>query len=460
MDLKTKIYQNLPHSAKTIAASLRGYQLRRWRYDKETEKLVEQALERDYWSPEQWKNWQEEKLAFLLHRAATKVPFYREQWAERRRKGDKSSWEYLENWKILEKKTLKERPTDFVADDCNRSKMFRDNTSGTTGTSLYIWLSKDAVKNWYALFEARCRRWYGVAKQDRWAHIGGQVIIPFNQTTPPFWVWNAGLKQLYMSTYHTSPQQIKYYPEALVKYKIEYILGYPSAIYFLALEVLNSNYKNLKMKVVITNAEPLFDYQRKIIGKAFNCPVRETYGMGEAVAGASECEKNCLHLWQDAGKVEVIGEDNNIPGDLICTGLVNMDMPLIRYRVGDYGQLSREKCACGKTLPLVNSLDGRSDDLFYTFDGRRVSNLFLAQKGDLNIIESQFIQESLNKIKVKYVPAENFSQDSIKKLTQNICNRMGEVEIIFEQVKQIPRTNRGKFRAVICNLPIEERLKV
>ncbi len=155
-----------------------------------------------------------------------------------------------------------------------------------------------------------------------------------------------------------------------------------------------------------------------------------------------------------------MGENNDISGDLICTGLLNVDMPLIRYKVGDHGKLSMEQCTCGRTLPLLDSLDGRSDDLFYTADGRRISNLFLAQKGNLNIIESQFIQESLNKIKVKYVPAEKFSHESVEKLTENIRSRMGDVEVSFEKVSEIPRTSRGKFRAVICNLPPEERARV
>ena len=38
------------------------------------------------------------------------------------------------------------------------------------------------------------------------------------------------------------------------------------------------------MTVAITNAEPVYDYQRATIAQAFNCPVRETYGMAEIVA--------------------------------------------------------------------------------------------------------------------------------------------------------------------------------
>jgi phenylacetate-CoA ligase len=97
------------------------------------------------------------------------------------------------------------------------------------------------------------------------------------------------------------------------------------------------------MTVAITNAEPVFEYQRKMISKAFRCPVRETYGMAEIVASASECHKNQLHLWPEVGWIEVFENGqavkNGTSGDLVCTGLFNADMPLIRYRVGDRGSL-------------------------------------------------------------------------------------------------------------------------
>jgi len=79
---------------RSVAASLRGLYLRSWRYGPESERLVAEALEREHWSAERFKAWQEERLASVLHRAATCVPYYREQWAARRRQGDRASWAY------------------------------------------------------------------------------------------------------------------------------------------------------------------------------------------------------------------------------------------------------------------------------------------------------------------------------------------------------------------------------
>ncbi len=460
MSLTLDIYHRLPSRGRNAIASIRGYYLNWWRYDSLTDRLVEEALERESWSSAEWNSWQSEKIAFLLERAATTVPYYRRHWAERRRKGDLSSWNDLENWPILEKSEVRANPKEFIADDKKPSRMFHEHTSGTTGTSLNLWVSRSAVREWYALCEARSRQWYGLSRKDRWAILGGQLVAPVSQRDPPFWVWNAGMNQLYLSSYHLSHDLIPAYLNALVKHKVKYILGYSSAIYALAYEALKLDFKDLRLQVAITNAEPLYEHQREAISLAFNCPVRETYGMAEIVAAGSECEAGTLHQWPEAGIIEVNAAVGDEMTDLICTGLINVDMPLIRYRVGDRGKLSTETCRCGRTLPIIDKIEGRSDDVLYTTDGRKVGRLDPIFKSGLPIREAQIIQESLDEIRLVYVPDGNFQKNSLAELSDLIRERLGNVSINFEQVSEIPRTSRGKFRAVICRLSRDQILSL
>jgi phenylacetate-CoA ligase len=195
-DALLKAYHFLPAPLRSVAASIRGQYLRSWRYGPETERLIEEAVARESWTVNQWKAWQEERLAYVLDRAATMVPYYRDQWSARRRGGDKASWNYIKNWPILEKNDVKANPKAFVADDCDLRLMFREETSGTTGKSLSVWWSKETVRKWYALSEARIRHWNGISRLDRWAMIGGQLVVPVSHREPPFWVWNSGLKSV------------------------------------------------------------------------------------------------------------------------------------------------------------------------------------------------------------------------------------------------------------------------
>jgi len=458
-----KVYHNLPPFLRNFTASIRGYYLRGWRYGSETEQLIQQALVREYWTEEQWRCWQEERLSFVLNRAANQIPYYREMWTERRKYGNKASWEYLENWPILEKEPLHQNPKAFVSEDCDTRLMFHEHTSGTTGKSLDLYWSRKTVREYYAICEARIRQWHGVSRKDRWAILGGQLVTPVEQRRPPFWVWNTALNQLYMSSYHLASDLIPYYLDALVHFRIIYLLGYSSSLYSLAQEVLRLNRNDLKMAVVITNAEPLYDYQRESIAEAFHCPVSETYGMAEIVSTASECEDGQLHLWPEIGITEIFKQDQPLPpgktGDMVCSGLLNVDMPLIRYRVGDSGSLPAHEpsCSCGRTLPWLESIEGRIDDLIYTTDGRRIGRLDPAFKADLPVSEAQIIQESLDRIRVRFVPTPDYTHIAGNSIVERLQDRMGLIHVILEPVNEVPRESNGKFRAVVCKLPADQR---
>jgi phenylacetate-coenzyme A ligase PaaK-like adenylate-forming protein len=461
-DLILRLYHRLPPPARSMAASLRGLYLSAWRYGPDTERLIAAAFEREHWSADKWNAWQQERLAYVLRRAATQVPYYREQWTARRCRGDRASWEELANWPVLEKEPLRRHPAAFIADDCDRRRMYHEHTSGTSGKSISLWYTRQTDRNWYALFEARWRRWYGVSRSDRWAILGGQLVTPVRQKRPPFWVWNGPMKQLYMSSYHLAPDLIPYYLDALARYRVTYLRGYTSSLFALAHEALRRKKRDLNMKVVITNAEPVFDYQRQVITEAFACPVRETYGMSEMVAAASECEHNRLHLWPEAGWLEILDGDQPVPngtvGDFVCTGFMNADMPLIRYRVHDRGARSAENsCPCGRTLPLLARLEGRMDDVLYTSDGRQIGRLDPVFKADLPIREAQIVQETLNRVRVRYVPADNFTPLAGRSLVERLQDRMGAVEVLLEPVAVVPRGPNAKFRAVICQIPPQER---
>jgi len=455
--LLRRIYQHLPASSRSAAATMRGVYLRSWRYGRDTERLVDAALGREHWSARQWKDWQEERLAFVLHRAATKVPYYREYWAGRKRNGGRTSWQYLENWPILEKQALRENLAAFVADDCERKKMFLDQTSGTTGTPLKIWQRRETVRAWYALFEARARRWHGVSWKDRWAILGGQPIISLDQRRPPFWVWNAAMNQLYISTFHLKPEFIPYILDALRRYKITHLVGYTAALNVLAEHIVMLGRRDLNMKVVVTNAEPVYDYQRSRIAEAFQCPVRETYGMAEIVAAATECEHGTLHLWPEAGWLEVLEKDQPAPagtaGELICTSLFNTDMPLIRYAVGDRMRMPAEavQCPCGRSLPVVAAIEGRTNDVLIARDGRKIFWLNPTFYG-LPIREAQIVQESRERVKVFYAPSPEFTADSAGTIINRLRSEMGKIEVTLTPVDHIPREANGKFRAIVCKV--------
>lgn len=453
-DAILNIYNKLPYSFKSFAASVYGHYLKQWRYGPETEKLVEEALARERWDPARWEKWKEERLAYMLEYSATKVPYYRDYWSKRRGDGDNASWSKLENWPILTKEALRQNQDAFVADGYDKNKMYREHTSGTTGTPLDLWCSRELLHKWYALFEARWRRWYGVSLEDNWAIIGGQNIIPLKNTKPPFWVWNSAFHQLYLSAFHMRPEFLKYYLKAMQKHSIVHMYSYSESVHQLAQAAIKENIK-IKLKVVVTDAEPLFEFQKETISKAFDCPVRETFGQAEMLCAASECEHGKLHLWPEAGYEELLDNfdqpvENGTPGRIISTSLLNEGMPLIRYDLMDMAQYPsvQEPCPCGRTLPLVEKFIGRLDDAIITKDGRQLVQIDVILGPHLKIREAQITQETLDSFTVKVVPVEGWSDETRSTLVNSLKDLVGDVHVSVEEVEEIPRTWRGKFRII------------
>ena len=118
-------------------------------------------------------------------------------------------------------------------------------------------------------------------------------------------------------------------------------------------------------------------------------------------------------------------------------------------------------CSCGRTLPLLSCVEGRSDDILYTSSGRRIGRLDPVFKAELPVKEVQIIQETLHDVRIRYVPASDFTDAAKQSIERRLRERMGNtIECTFEEVERIPRTANGKFRAVICNLSPEERGKI
>lgn len=455
-----RLYHRLPSSLQNFAASRHGDRLMRLRYGETFRRELPRFAERETWSPHQWKSWQNEKLRALLKRAVERVPYYRQLHEQGLFPTDEATPDNLTCLPLLEKEPVRQAPLDFLADDCNPAEMYAERTSGTTGKPLMLWWSPETHQTWYACFERRVRNWSQVALGDRWATLGGQLVVPQHRQRPPFWVWNASGSQLYMSSYHLRSDFLDAYLDELLHRKIDYIFGYASSLDALATHALERGRSDVHLKVAISNAEPFYAHQRRRIESAFSCPTRDTYAPAELTIAAFECEAGQMHLSPDVGITEVV-DDYGTPlpagetGHLVVTSLLNPDHILIRYRQGDRGALaaSDEPCHCGRTLPRLASIEGRTDDVLTTSDGRKIGRLDPIFKDSLRIREAQIIQEELDRVVVKVVPAEHFDETDSAAIRNGIRDRMGAIDVNVVLVDCLPRTSAGKLRAVINQVP-------
>ena len=458
---RTSLYQHLPPPLQTAAIWWYGWALQRRRYRGTFHETLAAARAHESLTPEQLAAMQLKALRSLLSRAIEQVPYYRDL-ARVNGLGveDLRSIDDLRRWPILEKDVVRADPTRLISDRMRRSNLITIETSGTTGTPLLTYRDLQAERRWFAYFERRIRHWAGVTYRDRWAMLGGRIVVPVQRARPPFWKYNPFMRQLYMSSYHLAPDYLDHYLEALRHYRPVYLYGYASSCEALARHVLARGATDLRFRAVLTSSETLFRHQRATMERAFGCRVFDSYGSAEMVALVTECEQGSLHVSPEVGVVELLRDGRPARagevGELVCTGLLNEAMPLIRYRTGDAAVQGSGPCPCGRPLATLERLEGRVDDLLWTRDGRAIGRLDPVFKGVENVAESQIIQEEMGRMRVRLVPAPGYRDEDGRRIATNLKERMGDVQVVVEIVAAIERAG-GKFRAVICRVPRELR---
>lgn len=443
-------YARLPYPAKVAAASGRGLRLRAWRYGPGFEAEVARVLDRDGWDDDRWQAWQANRLAAVLAHAATTVPRHRRWFAEH---ADRDAAR-LGDWPVLTKASVLDDPGALVADDAP-ARTYRDQTSGTSGSPLPVWTSRADLRSFFALHEARTRRWHGVSRHDRWAILGGQLVTPADRDRPPYWVVNRALHQLYLSVPHVTPATVGDYVDALARFGPTHLVVYPSAAAFIARTGLDAGRTATGPQVVVANAEGVTPAQRELIEAFFGCPLRETYGMAEMATGASECEAGTLHLWPDCGVVEVLDDDDRpvaegAVGRLVLTGLVNDTTAFVRYANGDRGRrpVWGERCACGRSLPVLPAVEGRVQDLLVTPGGGRQFWVNPAFYG-LAVREAQVVQDAIDRVRARVVAGPGFGADDEATVVARLEDRLPGVTVSVERVDAIERGPNGKFAPVV-----------
>ena len=217
---------------------------------------------------------------------------------------------------------------------------------------------------------------------------------------------------------------------------------------------------DLGIKVAFVTSERLYDHQRAQIAKTFGAGVANGYGGRDAGFIAHECPEGGMHISAEdiiveivdpAGKVLPAGES----GEIVVTHLATHDFPFIRYRTGDIGIIDDHLCACGRGLPLLKEIQGRSTDFVVAHDGTVMHGLALIYiLRDLpEVVSFKIIQESRERVRVLVVPAGPLTTAVRGTIDEGLHARLGrEVTVEIEEVDEIPSERSGKFRYVVSHV--------
>jgi phenylacetate-CoA ligase len=449
------VYLRLPIPLQHMACTFVGWRTSRTRFAGAFKSLLEEAESRTFWSRDQVRAYQGSRLQKFVAHAANTTPFYRERFAAAGLDPTAvRSVEDLQALPILTKEEAQEHAHALISTAVPKSDRTWVHTSGTTGGALRYPTTMEGVQEQWATWW-RYQRWHGIQRDTWCGYFGGRSIVPVGQRRPPFWRYNLARRQILFSGYHMGPENLQSYLEELRRRRPPWLFGYPSLLSVLASHMLDVG-TDLGYQVgwITIGAESLLAHQADIIARAFGIRPLQHYGMTEAVANVSQCERGALHVDEDFAPVEFIPLKDEKVFKVAGTNYTNPATPLIRYEMQDLVTLDSEaSCDCGRPGRVVNSLDGRIEDYVVLANGTRVGRMDHVFKDMVNIKEAQIHQKRRGRMVIRVVRGSCYSAQDEEALLREAKKRVGdEMDIGIVYVERLPRTGTGKLRLVISEV--------
>ena len=197
--------------------------------------------------------------------------------------------------------------------------------------------------------------------------------------------------------------------EAIKKLRPAVIYGYTSSLRILAEKLISNNLEPPFPKILMSSAELMDPATRQLLTEAFGTVPVDFYGSMEFGWIAWQCpQKNGYHINSDCLIVECLKDDGQPvepgeEGELVITNLHSDAAPLIRYATGDSAIFASKSCSCGRSLPLLSSINGRLADCIVLPDGRKLSPYVITCTVEEipGVRQFQVIQETDGSIRIR-----------------------------------------------------------
>ena len=330
----------------------------------------------------------------------------------------------------------------------------RMSTGGSTGSPVAVYVDRSRAAFTDAV-RMRAQRWFGVDSGMREIALWGSPIELGRQGVVRD-LRDRLINSKFLAAFNMSQEKMAEYASFIQSYRPVMMYGYASAFYLLAEYLKNKNWRSpAELKVIFATAEPLYDFQRRVIEEVFHCPVAMEYGARDAGLMANECPRGGMHIPAEGMLIEIDSPDATGLGEIVATNLYSNAMPIIRYRTGDMGRLIDGRCACGRGLPRLAAVEGRRTDFLLTPSNRLLHALAVIYplRESASIRQFQVVQEAVDRVIVRVVPVTRLSAQECRELAEKVASALGGgVETTVETVSEIPQLASGKYRYVISKV--------
>lgn len=429
------------------------------------------ALEESQWWPrERIEELQAKRLQQLIRYAYDRVPYYRRLLDERGlRPHDIQSAADLSRLPVLMKSTVRTSPTDLLAEGFPGNELRRCTTSGSTGTPLTFYGTREDHGTRGVARSLRACEWAGIRLGDRQAYVGRLHEDHGCREQLLHHLSLRARRVVLVDPNSLTNDALPAIVQRLSRAHLQKLTGYPASVSVIASFIEQSRGQRLYLKSVVTGGEQLTDRDRHVMARVFGTEPYSKYSTSEVFDIASECEAHSgFHIAAEDVVVEIL-DDNGAPvtqghqGRIVVTNLHNYGMPFIRYDLGDTGALLDGICPCGRELPRLSGLIGRRNTYILTRSGQRISpgRLYLDRLASLPVMQYQVVQEDLDTVIMYLVPAGAPSPEKLAALREKVrsmfAGAFGE-ELLFDVqfTNQIAPGDAGRQTFVFSNVDPDE----
>ncbi|MDH4099351.1 MAG: hypothetical protein OEV28_02100 [Nitrospirota bacterium] len=393
----------------------------------------------------------------MLEHAYRHVPYYRRVFEGiGATPADIRTLAEMEKLPILTKEIIRENFEDLIATNIPKEHLIANSTGGSTGEPLRLYQDRQ-YEQWANA--ARNRGWYEIAgcrPGDNCAVLWGAMHeigedFPLKERLRSLLTTG----EIPLNAFNLSEERKRYFLKWCHMLRPRLLRGYVTAIHDFAGFLDANNLRFPQVQGVILCAETVDPHVQAFVEKVFKAPSYNTYGGRELSLIAMECEhKNGLHEISENNYVEfepITLTGYQDAGNLLITNLNNYAMPFIRYRIGDIGIPGNGKqCECGRGLPLVSKVIGRTTEVFVFADGTRIAGeMFIHLMKDFSLKEYQFVQVSDSRVVLRMKSEEFNDLDRQAAIREKYARYLPvDARLDFEKVDGFEKTATGKFRFV------------
>jgi len=426
---------------------------------------VRKAMEdSQWWSAARLRELQLMRFKALLRHSQAHVPYYHDLFANIGFAPESvTDLTDLARLPFLTKADIRAHTEALKADDAEGLARF--NTGGSSGEPLIFFIGHERVSHDVAA-KWRATRWWGVDIGDPEIVVWGSPIELGRQDRIKA-LRDRLLRTKLLPAFEMSQDKLDQFIAAIRAMRPKMLFGYPSALAHIAQHAKARGLRmdDLGIKVAFVTSEALYDHQRLQIERTFGCAVANGYGGRDAGFIAHQCPSGNMHITAEDIIVEIVDDNGKplaagMPGEIVVTHLATGDFPFIRYRTGDVGVLDDQSCSCGRGLPLLKEIQGRTTDFLVAQDGTVMHGLALIYiLRDLpGVRQFKIIQESRDQTRIQLVTDDALTDALTEKIISGVKQRLGNgVAVQIERLPEIQKEASGKFRYVVSHVSLAQK---